>query len=128
MAAAEDLGKKVLLPDISTSGLIVQDVQEKADGGVVRQVIFEANHDQVQSEVRMVYRDPTKHTIPEKWLANSELCPAKKGKVAILDLDWICGEYANTMLSGLHRVPSLGKRKVKILVLGTGAGNLPMFL
>lgn len=76
----------------------------------------------------MVYRDPAKHTLPEKWLANSELCPPKKGKQAILDLDWICGEYATTMLSGLYRVPSLGKRKVKILVLGTGAGNLPMFL
>jgi SAM-dependent methyltransferase len=76
----------------------------------------------------MVYRDPAKHDIPNKWLANSDLCPAKKGKIAILDLDWICGEYANTMLSGLHRVPSLGQRKVSVLVLGTGAGNLPMFL
>ena len=53
------------------------------EGEVHVEVIFESNHDQVQSEVRMVYRDPTKKVggeerkFPENWLANSELCPPK---------------------------------------------------
>ena len=61
-------------------------------------------------------------------MANSELCPKKKGKAAIINHDWLCNEYQQVMLSGLCRVPKLGNKDLKILHLGTGAGCLPMFL
>lgn len=75
-----------------------------------------------------MYRDPKKHEIAEYQKANSPLCPKKKGKVAIVNHDYLTSEYHQVMLSGLYRVPSLSKGNLKILHLGTGAGTLPMFL
>ena len=76
----------------------------------------------------MVYRDPKKHEIPEHLVANSGLCPKKKGKKAIFNHDFLTAEYQQVMLSQLFRVPSLASQPLKILHLGTGAGLLPMFL
>ena len=77
----------------------------------------------------MVYRDPKKHQIADSMLANSKMCPKKKGKVAVLNHDFLTSEYQQLMLAGLSQVPELKEaQKLRILHLGTGAGIFPMFL
>jgi len=76
-----------------------------------------------------VYRDPKKHQIPEQQLAKSKLCPKKKGKVAIINHDWLTSEYQQVMMAGLFQASNMASvDKLRILHLGTGAGVLPMFL
>jgi len=43
--------------------------------------------------MQIVYRDPKKHEIDPTHLANSEVCPSKKGKKAVLNLDFLTNEY-----------------------------------
>lgn len=55
--------------------------------------------------------------------------PKKKGKVPIINLDYLTSTYQRAMLSGLVMASELGyKKDLKVLHLGTGAGTLPMFL
>lgn len=91
MTAGEDIGSKSII-DTGVEGLIVQDLKS-ASGTVLRQVIFESKYDQIQSEIQLVYRDPKKHEISDDILANSEQCPSKKGKKAILYHDFLNNEY-----------------------------------
>ena len=57
------------------------------------------------------------------------MCAKKKGKVAVLNHDFLTSEYQQLMLAGLSQVPELKDlEKVRILHLGTGAGIFPMFL
>ena len=77
----------------------------------------------------MVYRDPKKHTIDDSMMANSKMCPKKKGKVAVVNHDFLTSDYHQVMLSGLSQAPELKDvEKLRILHLGTGAGTFPMFL
>ena len=131
MTAGEDVGKKSVI-DVKTidkiEGIIVQDVKQGEGQPVLRQVIFETKSDQIQSEIRLVYRDPKKHDIPDSQLATSELQPKKKGKKSVYTFDWLNCGYQAGILAGLFMVPKLADHKLKILHLGTGAGTLPMFL
>jgi hypothetical protein len=63
-------------------------------------------------------------------LAKGELCPKKKGKVAIYNHDFLVSAYQQAIVSGLALVPDLAaeNKKLNVLHLGTGAGVLPMFL
>ena len=93
MSAGEDIGEKSLIKT-GVDGIIVQDLNDGSTPGVVlRQVIYESKFDQIQSEVQLVYRDPKKKAIADNLMANSELCPKKKGKAAIINHDWLCNEY-----------------------------------
>ena len=77
----------------------------------------------------MVYRDPKKHKIDDSLLANSKMCPKKKGKVAVVNHDFLTSEYQQLMLAGMSQAPELKDvEKLRILHLGTGAGIFPMFL
>lgn len=110
-------------------GFIVQDVRQP-EGEITRQIIFEKKFDQIQSEIQIVFRDPKKHELPAHLLANSEF-GKKKGKTAIVNVDFLTSEYQQAMLAGLYHVPSLGfeeEKKLNILHLGTGAGIMPSFL
>ena len=63
-------------------------------------------------------------------MANSEF-GKKKGKTAIVNVDFLVSEYQQAMLAGLYNVPSLcyeDNKKLNILHLGTGAGIMPSFL
>jgi spermidine synthase len=75
-----------------------------------------------------VYRDPKKHELLEYQMANSEQSPAKKGKKAILNHDFLTNEYQQAMMAALCLAPGLVKKPMEVLHLGTGAGIMPMFL
>ena len=131
MTAGEDIGKKSLI-DVKgqdgIQGFLVQDIKT-GESPVLRQVIFEAKYDQIQSEMQLVYRDPKKHEIPQYMLANSALCPKKKGKQAVVNHDVLTNEYQQAQLCGLFMVPSLAQcTELNVLHLGTGAGTVPSFL
>jgi len=131
MAAGEDIGEKKLidLKALGIEGMIVQDMKSLAQDGVfLRQVIYENKYDQIQSEMQIVYRDPKKHEIAESLVANSEMCPSKKGKTAILNHNHLTNEYQQGMLAGLFMTPGFGVNSINALHLGTGAGIMPMFL
>lgn len=77
-----------------------------------------------------MFRDPKKHELQAHLLANSEF-GKKKGKTAILNVDFLTSEYQQAMLAGLYHAPTLGfeeDKKLNILHLGTGAGIMPSFL
>jgi spermidine synthase len=60
---------------------------------------------------------------------NSTIAPKKKQRVLVINHDLLCSEYQYAMLSGLCLAPKLvDKQNLRVLVLGTGAGLLPMFL
>ena len=61
-------------------------------------------------------------------VANSEQAPAKKGKTAILNHDFLTNEYQQAMMASLFLTPDLAKKPMNVLHLGTGAGIMPMFL
>jgi spermidine synthase len=76
--------------------------------------------------MQIVYRDPKKHDI--KTEAKSEQAPVKKGKMAILNHDFLTNEYQQAMMAALFLAPDLVKKPMNVLHLGTGAGIMPMFL
>lgn len=83
----------------------------------------------VQSEVQLVYRNSKKGDIDEKLKTTSPICPKKKQRVLVYNHDFLCAEYQYSMLTGFSMTAGLyNKDKVRALVLGTGAGLLPMFL
>ena len=77
----------------------------------------------------LVYRNPEKRPIPEHLKAQSQIAPKKKQRVLVINHDLLCSEYQYSMLSAMSLAPALvDKEQVQVLVLGTGAGRLPMFL
>ena len=104
------------------------------DGGenseYYRQVIFSSKPEQIQSEVVLAYRNSKKEGgFPENIKTTSPIAPKKKQRILTFNHDLLCCEYQYAMLAG----PSLTlriaeKSQVRVLVLGTGAGLLPMFL
>ena len=77
----------------------------------------------------MVYRNSKKGEIPENLKTASQIAPKKKQRSLVFNHDLLCSEYQYSMLSGLSLAPLLAeKSKLRILILGTGAGLLPMFL
>jgi len=77
----------------------------------------------------LVYRNPTKGAIPDHLKVTSTIAQKKKQRTLVLNHDILCCEYQYSMLSGMSLNPKLvEKDQLRILVLGTGAGLLPMFL
>lgn len=78
----------------------------------------------------LVYRNPAKGNIPENHKAQSTIAPKKKQRALVFNHDLLCCEYQYAMLGGLSLIANKlqEKQQVRILVLGTGAGLLPMFL
>ena len=64
----------------------------------------------------------------------STICPKKKQRELIFDRDILTCEYHSAMLAGLCLIGDhfreAGKtgQKLNVLVLGTGAGVLPMYI
>jgi hypothetical protein len=50
--------------------------------------------------MQIIFRDPKKHELPANLLANSEF-GKKKGKTAIMNVEFLTSEYQQAMLSGL---------------------------
>lgn len=66
---------------------------------------------------------------PEHIKAHSPIAPKKKQRILVYNHDLLCCEYQYGMLAGPALSLKLAdKEKLRILVLGTGAGLLPMFL
>jgi spermidine synthase len=85
----------------------------------------------VQSEVLLSYKNTKKINAPivEASKAKSSLAKAKKQKALVYNHDLLCNEYQQSMLAGLSLCPKLAEaQSVRALVLGTGAGLLPMFI
>jgi spermidine synthase len=57
----------------------------------------------------------------------SELCPPKKQRAVIFDRSTLTFEVHQALLASFS-LADLTQKKLKALVLGTGAGVLPMFL
>ena len=57
----------------------------------------------------------------------SELCPPKKQKAVIFDRSTLTFEVHQALLAAFS-LTDLSQKKPKVLMLGTGAGVLPMFL
>lgn len=78
----------------------------------------------------LVYRNSKREGgWPEHLKTTSPVATKKKNRVLTFNHDLLCCEYQYAMLSG----PSLSLRlaekpALRVLVLGTGAGLLPMFL
>lgn len=83
----------------------------------------------VQSEIHLIYKNPKKGTIDEKIKAHSTVIPKKKQRVLVYNHNMLCAEYQSSFLAVWSLSPSLdSKDNIRILILGTGAGLLSMFL
>jgi hypothetical protein len=78
----------------------------------------------------LAYRNSKKEGgIPEGIKAVSPIAPKKKQRTLVFNHDLLCCEYEYAMLAApALNVKLADKNQLKILVLGTGAGLLPMFL
>jgi len=82
----------------------------------------------------MVYRNPKSIEMLEHMKAKSSICPKKKQRELIFDRDLLTFEAHCAMISGLSLIgetliqKAKNSEKLNVLVLGTGAGVLPMFL
>jgi spermidine synthase len=78
----------------------------------------------------LAYRNSKKEGgIPDNIKTVSPIVPKKKQRTLVFNHDLLCCEYQYAMLAA----PSLNvklaeKKNLRVLVLGTGAGLLPMFL
>ena len=109
--------------------LFKHEVLKDEEANIYRQVMFANKPEQIQSEVLLVYRNPDKKPISENLKVQSQIAPKKKQRVLVINHDMLCSEYQYSMLSGMSLPAKLvEKEKIRVLVLGTGAGLLPMFL
>ena len=59
----------------------------------------------------------------------SNIAPKKKQRILVVNHETISSEYQFSMLAGLSLSKGLLEQKaLRVIVLGTGAGLLPMFL
>lgn len=109
-------------------------VEDLKDGGesneYYRQVVFSSKPEQIQSEVILGYRN-SKHEEgwPEHLKAKSPIAPKKKQRILLFNHDLLCCEYQYAMLAGPSLTLKLAEKPhLRVLILGTGAGLLPMFI
>lgn len=108
--------------------MFVEDLKDE-QGNFYRQVIFSSKPEQIQSEALLVYRNPEKKEISEHLKVTSQIAPKKKQRQLVVNHELISSEYQYAMLAGMSLTPKISeKQQIRILVLGTGAGLLPMFL
>jgi hypothetical protein len=129
LTVGKDIGERVQVHISSDKGIFVEDYKTEK-GDVLRQLVFASKPEQIQSEIQLTYRNTKKGTpVREHSKATSSLAPKKKQKALVYNHDLLCAEYQQSMLAGLSLVPLLAPLDhVRVLVLGTGAGLLPMFV
>lgn len=128
LTIGSDIGERGPVYQSPDGSIFVEDLKDE-QSNIYRQVIFSSKPDCIQSECMLVYRNPGKTTIPENLKVQSSIAPKKKQRTLVINHELLCSEYQFSMLSGLCLSPKLvEKSKLRILVLGTGAGLLPMFL
>lgn len=125
LSIGSDIGKRVGV--YREDGIMVEDYKVDTSE-VYRQVVFQGKLEQVQSEAMLVYRN-TKNA-QDLFQANTRLYQKKKQRVIVINHDFLCSEYQRAKMIGMGLAPKafLGTDKLNLLVLGTGAGLLTMFL
>ena len=128
-----EIGEKVTI--YNKKGILIEDFKD-IDGTVIRRLLLGSKLYQVQSEICLIQKkieNVEDKTIPltSPLLMEEE----NKGKTPKLrnciDYNTICGSYARAMIGGLSILGDKMKQLVvpfRVLILGTGAGALPMFL
>jgi len=96
---------------------------------VLRQVFYQAKPNQVQSEIGLTYMNPKNAKYQESMKTQSVFMPSKKQRKVVFDFDTLACEYHQTMIAGLSLVDWTDRKEpLRMLVCGTGAGVLPMFI
>jgi len=73
--------------------------------------------------------NPKNAKYTENMKTQSVFCPSKKQRKVVFDYDTLTSEYHHTMIAGLNLVDwATRKEPIDVLVCGTGAGILPMFI
>ena len=82
-----------------------------------------------QSEVQLIYKNTKTSKTPttDEMKTVSELLPERKQRAVIFDRNTLTFEVHQAMLAALS-LSDFTASKSKVLVCGTGAGVLPMFL
>lgn len=129
LTIGQDIGQRQEVYRSPDGAIFVEDLKDGGENSeYYRQIIFSSKPEQIQSEVILAYKN-SKSEIPDAIKAKSPIAPKKKQRTLIYNHDLLCCEYQYAMLAA----PALNlklaeKGKLRILVLGTGAGLLPMFL
>jgi hypothetical protein len=128
LTIGSDIGVRGEVYTSPDGSMFVEDLKDE-QGNIYRQVIFSSKPEQIQSEVILVYRNPGKASISENLKVQSTIAPKKKQRTLVVNHELLCSEYQYGMLAGLSLTTKLSEKPaVRVLVLGTGAGLLPMFL
>lgn len=131
MTIGQDIGQRQEVYRSPDGSIFVEDLKDGGENSeYYRQIIFSSKPEQIQSEVILGYRNSKKEGgIPDAIKTVSPIAPKKKQRTLVFNHDLLCCEYQYAMLAA----PALNlklaeKGQLRILVLGTGAGLLPMFL
>lgn len=131
LTIGQDIGQRQEVYRSPDGSIFVEDLKDGGENSeYYRQVIFSSKPEQIQSEVILAYRNSKKEGgIPENIKTVSPLAPKKKQRTLVFNHDLLCCEYQYAMLAAPALTLRLAEKgSLRILVLGTGAGLLPMFL
>ena len=131
LTIGQDIGQRQEVYRSPDGSIFVEDLKDGGESNeYYRQVVFSSKPEQIQSEVILCYRNSKKDGgFPENVKAVSPIALKKKQRILTYNHELLCCEYQYAMLSGPALTLKLGEKTgLRILVLGTGAGLLSMFL
>lgn len=131
LTIGSDIGERQEVYTSPDGSIFVEDLKDGSEScEYYRQVVFSNKPEQIQSEVILTYRNSKKEGgWPEHIKAVSPVAHKKKQRVLVFNHDLLCSEYQYAMLAGPALTQKIAEKpNLRILVLGTGAGLLPMFL
>ena len=128
LSVGQSIGDRIEIYKSPDNTILIEDNKDD-DGDIYRYVVFLSKPEMIQSEILLTYKNSKKGEIPQHMVATSKFGEKKKKKVLVYNHDRLSNEYQTAMLTGFTINEAInGKDKLRMLVLGTGAGLLPMFL
>jgi len=141
MTTAESLGSRDVIAEGTLESSGAYHIEESSlEGGVVRRLIFAANTNVIQTEVRLVAKSSqaAKKNKGGNGKKNSSKKKGNKGKggssaaddgdklAMVPDPSYLCFDYHRAMLAALSLLPAASLKDSSGVVVGLGGGALPM--
>lgn len=110
-------------------GIVIRDIEESGTKDIYRQLMFDNNENQIQSEIKLKLSSKVKAkenkftilpTVEKFSIKNLVTCPNN---------EYISNFYQRTIIAGFFLIKNnFPKDKLRVLILGAGIGSLGIYL
>lgn len=111
------------------NGIVIRDVEESGTKDMYRQLMFENNENEIQSEVKLKLSSKVKAKESGYIILPTAEKFSSKHLVTCLNNEYISNFYQRCIISGFlllrNQIP---KEKLNVLILGAGIGSLGVYL